>query len=580
MLEKLRQFFILGDSQLKLAILATLTGVLAGVVIILFRMWIDLSQFTLLPSGQADNFSGMAWYQVLALPTFGGLIIGLLFYGLSAEQRSIGVVHVIERLSSHEGRLPWQNAVRQFTGAGIALISGHAVGREGPSVHLGAASGSVLGTVLELPNNGVRILVASGIAAAISASFDTPLAGVIFAMEVVMMEYHIASFIPIILSSVSGAVLSRLAFGADPIFGTLSAHMQSLWDLPYVIVIGIIIGLTSTLFIRSLMFFSHWLTHYPLWLRTTLAGLLVGTGGLILPEVMGMSYVVLDSAHLQTLTFTTLILLMGLKLLLSTACIGLGIPGGLIGPTLVIGAACGTALGLAGQYFMPDYASSLSFYTMIGMCTMMAATLRAPLAALIALLELTATPQILLPGMLAIVCATLIVSEGFKLKALFLILLHARGLDYRNDPISQALRRISVSEAMQRDFEILPVHVDRARIEQSLLNNPTWILIERDSTPVSLMPAADLVRTLKDDAEHTDFDLMQIPASRQDVHPLSLHSSLQEALDVLNQHHVEALYITRVTAPMIQRIYGILTRQDVESSYQPPKPTYSSSSSE
>ena len=569
MIERIRQYFILGDSQLKLYILAMLTGLLAGGVIILFRLTIESTQIAFFPSGEIEGFSSLHWSWILGLPILAGLLIGLIFGQLSSEERSIGIVHIIERLSYHEGRLPWRNAVLQFFGAALALISGHSVGREGPSVHLGAASGSLLGSSLELPNNGVRVLVASGAAAAIAASFNTPIAGVIFAMEVIMMEYHIATFIPIILASVSGAVMSRLAFGEDPFFGSVSADMQSLWEIPYIIFLGVLIGFISTFFIHSLKFFSTLLSDYPLWQRTTLAGVLVGLGGLIMPDVMGMSYNITNGSHLTELAISSLFILLALKLILSSACIGLGIPGGLIGPTLIIGATAGAILGIIGNHFVPNLSSPIGFYAMIGMCAMMGATLKAPLAALMALLELTANPHIIMPGMLAIVFSSIIVFDLFKQDSIFLSLLRARGLDYRNDPISQTLRRISVSKAMQRNFATLPEEISREGAKHALASNPLWIIIQQDKIPTSLLPAADLARAVNEDNNEI-INLLQIPASRQNLVKASLHDSLQEALDILNKNNAEALYVSRITAPTIERTYGILTRQAIESHYQVP----------
>jgi H+/Cl- antiporter ClcA len=570
MLERLRQYFILDDSHLKLYLLATLTGLLAGGVIVCFRLFIDYGQVLLLPSKTIETFASLSWYWLLSLPIIGGLIVGLLFTGIKPDQKSVGVVHVIERLSYHEGRLPWKNFIRQFLGAGIALISGHSVGREGPSVHLGAASGSFFGMSLDLPNNGIRVLVASGSAAAIAASFNTPVAGVIFAMEVIMMEYHITTFIPLILASVSGAVMTRLVFGDAPIFGVLSIEIHSLWELPYIILLGVLLGLLAVLFIRSLHFFTDLWPKLPLWLKTSFAGLLVGLGGLIMPDVMGMSYNITNIANLSELALSSLFILLFLKLFLSTACIGLGIPGGLIGPTIVIGAVAGAALGLIGNNIFPEISSSIGLYALIGMGAMMGATLNAPLAALMALLELTANPHIILPGMLAIVFANIIVFERFKLDSIFLTLLRARGLDYRNDPVSQALRRVSVANAMQREFTLLPETVSYQQAKQALSNNPLWIILQQDQAPVSLMPAADLARALEE-SDDDEIDLFNIPASRLNLTKASLHDSLQEALDLLNTHHAEALYITRITAPTIERTYGILTRQDIESHYQSPR---------
>jgi H+/Cl- antiporter ClcA len=569
MLEKIRQYFIFGDSAAKLYGLAILTGLLASLVIIAFRLLIDYGQITLFPNSEVEGFANLPWLWVLLLPIAGGLVIGLMFHGLSPEQRNTGVVHVIERLSSFEGRLPWKNAVRQFFGAAIALISGHSVGREGPSVHLGAASGSLLATGLELPNNSIRILVASGSAAAIAASFNTPIAGVIFAMEVIMMEYHIASFLPVILASVTGTVLSRLTFGETAIFAQLSADMQSLWEIPYIILMGVLIGGLATIFLRSLRFFSALFKDRPIWLRTSFAGLLIGIAGLFVPDVMGMSYNAISGISTNEAALGALALLMILKLFLSTACVGLGIPGGLIGPTLVVGACAGAALGILGASVFPDLSSSMTFYAVIGMCAMMGATLKAPLAALMAMLELTANPHIILPGMLAIVFSSLVIHDYFKHDALFMTLLRARGLDFRNDPITQTLRRISVANAMQRNFIIMSRHVSTQAAVHALNTNPDWVLIKLDREPVALMPASDLARAVST-AETEEIDLMQIPASRRNVHKVELHDSLHEAAEVLESHHVEALYVTRMTAPMIDRTYGILTRETIESHYQLP----------
>ncbi|HIC46705.1 MAG TPA: chloride channel protein [Methylophaga aminisulfidivorans] len=573
MLEKLRQYFIFGRLGVKLYVLAVITGLLSSLAIILLRLTIDSGQMLLFPSGEVDSYDSLPWYWLLAMPIIGGLLIGLLFRGLDAEQRNTGILHVIERLSSYEGRLPWQNAVRQFIGTSIAIITGHSVGREGPGVHLGAASGSLLASGLELPNNSVRILVASGSAAAIAASFNTPIAGVIFAMEVIMMEYHIASFIPVILAAVTGAVVCRLTFGDDTVFVNLATQMQSLWELPYIIFLGIIIGGLATLSLKSLQFFSGTFSKHPAWIRPTYAGILMGIFGMAVPEVMGMGYGIIGSISANEIAIGSLVIILILKLVLSSACVGFGIPAGMVGPTMVVGACAGAILGYIGNLVMPEYASSMTFYAVIGMCAMMSATLKAPLAALMAMLELTGNPEIILPGMLAIVFSSLIIHDYFKLDALFVSILRYRGLDFQNDPISQALRKVSVGAAMQRNFVTLNQVINAQMAMQTLKNSPEWIIITRDRIPVVMMPASDLARavSVKDMGENSEIDLMQIPGTRRDVHKISLHTSLFEAYQALNEHHVEALYVSRQNAPMIERIYGILTREMIEAHYQLPK---------
>lgn len=572
MLEKIRQYFIFGRLGVKLYVLAVITGLLASLAIILLRLTIEHGQMWLLPSGEVEGFASLPWWGLLGLPILGGVLISLLFLGLSKEQRTTGILHVIERLSAYEGRLPWQNAIRQFLGTSIAIITGHSVGREGPGVHLGAASGSLLANSLELPNNSVRVLVASGAAAAIAASFNTPIAGVIFAMEVIMMEYYIASFIPVILASVTGAVVCRLTFGDDTVFIHLSARMESLWELPYIIFLGLVIGGLATIALKTLTLFTNLYTNHPLWLRPVYAGILMGLCGMMVPEVMGMGYGIIGSISANDIAISTLVIILVLKLLLSSATVGLGIPAGIIGPTMVVGACAGAILGYFGQWVLPEYASSMTFYAVLGMCAMMSATLKAPLAALMAMLELTGNPEIILPGMLAIVFSSLVTHDYFKLDPMFVNLMRIKGLDFRNDPISQTLRKISVGAAMQRNIAVLNQIISYDLARHTLENNPEWILITKERNPIALMPASDLARTLSVEKEDipAELDLMQIPATRRNVHKISLHTSLHEAYQALTTHEVEALYVSRQSTPMIDRIYGILTREMIESHYQLP----------
>jgi CIC family chloride channel protein len=566
MLERLRHSFLLDESQLKLYVLAIITGIIAGGITTLFRFTIENSQLALFQTSTLEDFASLPWYIILISPIMGSLLIALLFHGLKTEQRNVGIIHVIARLAYHEGRMPLANMFRQFIGATIAIVSGHSVGREGPSVHLGAASGSILSTQLELPNNWLRILVASGSAAAISASFNTPIAGVIFAMEVIIMEYHIATFVPIILASVTAAIISRLTFGEAPFYNLVSTELYSLWEIPYIILLGIAAGILATAFIKSLTFFSALLNTHSHWIRLPLAGLLVGLGGLVMPEVLGMSYHVTNVTQLEAMGISGLLLLVILKLVLSTVAIGLGVPGGFIGPSIVVGAAAGALFGIVGNILFPEYVSSIGLYAMIGMCAMMAGTLGAPLAALLALLELTGNHHIIVPGMLAIVFSNLIVVDYFKSDSIFTMLLKMRGLNNKTDPISQTLRRISVARAMSRDFVSLPTTVDAFQIKDALDKKPKWIIIQIDGEPKLLMPAADLARASAELEEET-LDLTTIPASRKELFKIPLRYSLKEAAETLNQQHAQAMFISRTNKNNIERTYGVLTKEMVESYY-------------
>ncbi len=565
-LEGLRLRLSAHDALGLMSVLAVLCGLATAGVILAFRSLVEFSQSQLL--GSPGQFWELAPHWRLLLPLLGGVAIGLFLQWLRPEHRGTGVVHVIERLGYHQGYLNWRNAVAQFVGASTALISGHSVGREGPAIHLGAASGSLLGQRLGLPNNSLRTLVACGVAAAIGATFNTPLAGVVFAMEVVMLEYTLSGFLPVMLSAVTATVITQLIYGSSPAFSVPAVHLESLGELGWLLVCGLLIGALAAAFIHSLMFFSNSLTRWPLALRTGLAGLAVGLIGMVLPEVMGVGYETVNLILLGEVATLTLIALVIAKLLASTLAIGLGIPGGLIGPTVVIGAAAGGLLGQAAQVLFPTAASEPSLYVMLGLGAMMGATLRAPLAALTAMLELTANPNIILPGMLTIAMAVLVAGEVFAKDSVYLHQLRLRGLDFRSNPLFQELSRLGIARIMDRRLVVVPRHTDRRTLEQALATNPRWILMmDRDGVaPQALLPVTDLLHHLQ--VESTmEVDLLQIPAKRLEPDTIEYRASLREALALFQEREVEALCVVNTIAPGIRRYLGVITRQDLEHQY-------------
>lgn len=548
-----------------LALLGIVCGLVSGGVIVLFRLMLESLQATYLPGGGTENFEQLPPWAWFALPAAGGLLLGLIFQWLDPKVRSVGVVHTMERLAYHQGRMPLKNALVQYFGAIISIASGHSVGREGPSVHLGAASGGILGSLLTLPNNSIRNLVACGVAAAIAASFNTPIAGVIFAMEVVLMEYSIAGFIPVMLAAVSATSLSQLVFGDESAFIVPPLGLVSTTELPWVLLSGLAIGLLAVLFIQTMKTVTLKTAKLPMWLRLTLAGVITGLAAMAFPQIMGIGYDSVSSALSGEMILELLVALVFAKLLITTVGLGLGLPGGLIGPTLFIGAMAGGALGIIGHTLFPEYSASPGFYAMLGMAAMMAATLQAPLAALMALMELTSNPNIILPGMLIVVSACLLASEGFRQSSVFITLLKARGLDYASSPLAQALRRVGVTAAMDTAFAILPQHIERERALRQLQHyEPRWLLIESEENEIlALMPAAALLRGINEtDAEQ--LDLMELPARRLNVTAIGFQSTLQEALEIMGEQQAEALYIERSLPTGERLIYGILSREDID----------------
>lgn len=402
----------------------------------------------LLRGEDSESFDNLPTELRLLLPIVGALLLGIAWNRLPSASQRLGVVHVMERLARSKGRLPWRSAWRQFVGTVVALTAGLSGGREGPAVHLGAAVSTGLGRLFELPPSGIRTLLACGSAAAIGASFNTPLAGVVFAMEVILMEYTITGFLPVILATVTATMISRWAFGGATVFALPEIGMNSLLEMPYILAGGLAVGAVASCFIVFVKISAGFQT-WPFWARATLAGAITGVAALATPAVLGAGYDTVNEALLGNLGWISLLVILIAKLLASAACVGVGLPVGVIGPVLVVGAVLGGLLGALGHVLAPEYASVPALYVMLGMAAMMAAVLQAPLAALTAVLELTANPAVIFPAMLIIVVAMLTVSQVFKQKSVLLTTLQQAGIRYPPEPVAKNEPSIARNKAPQ-----------------------------------------------------------------------------------------------------------------------------------
>lgn len=555
------------DSVPQFALLGIVSGFVTGMVIIAFRLLIEWP-LGLLLDGHPENFEGLDPLTALAFPIVGAIILIPIFAFFSPSDRRIGVVHVLERLARHQGHMPLRNLLIQFFTGVIALASGQSGGREGPAIHLGAAGSSLLGHYLKLPNNSIRVLVGCGAAAAISASFNTPIAGVIFSMEVIIMEYTIAGFIPVILASVVAALLTQFVFGSATAFDVPQVSMASFFDLPMLLFEGVFVGATAALLVNCLIWVYR-LAPDTLWIRLIIAGLVTGIAALLVPEVMGIGYDTVDLAIVGELSLAVLIAAGLMKIVTTSTAIALGMPVGIIGPTLFIGAMTGGVIAYIAGLFSSEL-SAPSFYVMLGMGAMMGAVLQAPLAALMAVLELTNNPNIILPAMLVIIVANMTASQVFGLKSVFLMQMEILGLEFRQNPLSMALNRASVASIMVRSFSRVDRHITAAEASELVRTRPLWLLVDNDKKPSFILRTEDLVNYLQesDDNEDDSIDLAAIPATRKDVNSILLQATLSEALDSLNHSGVQALYVNRISAPMMDSPVGIVTREDIETYYQ------------
>lgn len=565
------------DALPQLTVLGLVSGIIAASIIVLFRLAIDYGQLFFL-SVEHGNFEKLDPIWRFALPALGAIVIGISLHFLKKEDRNISVSHVLDRLHNHQGQLPLKNFIVQFFGGAASLISGQSVGREGPAVHLGAGAASLLGQWLKLPNNSLRTLVGCGVAAAISASFNTPIAGVIFAMEVVLMEYTITGFIPVILASVSGAVISQIVFPDSLVFSVKSVQMNSLLEIPFMICAGFIIGCVAASFIHLQRYLGRF-NKLPIIARFAFIGVVTGGVAIFVPNIMGLGYDTLESAMIGEISVKILLMVVIAKLVVTGISTGLGMPGGAIGPILVIGGCIGGLMGIVGNIYGPDQASSPGFYVTLGMAAMMGATLNAPLAALMAVLELTYNPNVIFPSMVVIVVACIVVQQLFGCRGLFITQLMTAGTPIHSEPARQVLSRVGVRGVMTNNFVVSESEVSIESAKKLLIDQPPWIIIYSDSEENYLLRASDLalhLETLQEEQseaneegglENQMIDLRKISGKRFKMLGIHQRTNLFEARRELLQSNCDVICVERADALNKTVAVGIVTPELIENYY-------------
>lgn len=447
----------LSDSRALVA-LALLTGLGAGVGAIAFRYLIE--GVTRLFSGHADySAAGHAanphvpWlgiFFVVLAPVIGGLLYGPLVARFAPEARGHGVPEVMLAVARGGGRIrPQVPAVKALASA-LCIGSGGSVGREGPIVQIGAALGSTIGQLARLPEQRLRLLVACGAAGGIAATFNAPIAGVFFALEVILRDFDADSFGLVVLSSVVASALARAVVGSETFLHLPSFALQSPLELVLYALLGALAGVVGVLFIRVLYGsedVADRLWRGPAWARPAVGGILLGLLLLALPQMYGVGYPVLGDAVDGRYALAFVALLLVGKIAATSLTIAIGGSGGVFAPSLFVGAMLGAAIGQVAHALLPGLTAPAGAYALVGMGAVFAGTARAPITAVIIVFELTGEYAVILPLMLAIVLAAT-VSSKLSRDTIYTLKLRRRGIDIERPRGEDLMRTVTVSRAM------------------------------------------------------------------------------------------------------------------------------------
>jgi len=435
-------WFWLRSSATGLLTLALLVGAGAGGGAIVFR-WL-IQTFTRLFTGFDDysaqghaanpHLPGLGRWFVLLAPVVAGLLYGPLVHFFAREARGHGVPEVMYAVARRGGRIAPQVAAVKALASALCIGGGGSVGREGPIVQIGSALGSTLGRLTRVAEPRMRVLVACGAAGGIAATFNAPLAGVFFAMELILRDFTAESFGMVVVSSVTASVIGRAALGDAPFLQLPSFHVEHLGQYGLFILLGLLAGGAGVLFTRVLyavedLCDAGWrFVRLPEWARPALGGLLLGGLLLVLPEMYGVGYPVLGNGIAGAYAVGFLVVLMLGKMLATSLTIGIGGSGGVFAPSLFIGAMLGSAYGQVAHHLAPGLAGPAGAYGLIGMGAVFAGAARAPITAVVIMFELTGEYSIILPLMAAIVLATG-VSKLLSHDTIYTLKLRRRGVD-------------------------------------------------------------------------------------------------------------------------------------------------------
>jgi CIC family chloride channel protein len=375
-------------------LLATVIGLVVAVAAILFREAIGAVQFLWLGTMSEDVVSaaaGMPKAIIFFAPVVGGLFVGILLQTIQPKQRTSSVADVMEA-RVHGGRgLPFWPGISSAALTALSLGSGASAGREGPMVHLGATLGASLCERFRLPDSTRRVLLACGVASAVSASFNAPIAGMIFAHEVVLGHYALSAIVPIVLASVVGTLLTRLWFGDVAAFIIPEHQITSYWEFPAFALLGVTCAAVAILFQFSLIA-TDWVARHvsvATWLRPVIGGTGVGAIAVVFPEVLGVGYETTDAALKNNLPLALMLTLIVAKTAATAITLAARFGGGIFSPSLYLGAMAGGSFGLIAASVFPDLASSEGLYSILGMGAVAAAVLGAPLSTTMIVFELT-----------------------------------------------------------------------------------------------------------------------------------------------------------------------------------------------
>ncbi len=538
---------------------AVLAGIGAGYGAVVFR-WL-IHQFTLFFFTDGKTLlQSLGPYYIVLIPAAGGLLVGLMVVFLAPETKGHGVPEVMYAVDREGGRIRIRVAVIKALASSVCIGSGGSVGREGPIVQIGSSLGSSLGQVFHLSREKIRILVACGAGGGIAATFNAPLAGIFFALEIILRSYAPRHLSSVVLASVLATVVSRYYLGDNPSFMVPHYQMNSPWEILFYLVFGLLAAATAWLFIVTLYKTEDIFDKIPIsaFLKPVLGGLIIGVIGLYYPQIFGVGYRTIELALYGKLAAGMALILVFAKLLATSVTLGSGGSGGIFAPSLFLGAMLGVTFSKLTMILFPEVAISPGASAMIGMAAVFSGAAQAPISAILILFEMTGDYKIILPLMTAVVISTLVLRKWSR-ESIYTMKLARRGIDVSQTGQPDVLDIITVSEAMSRD--VITLHEQQTVREAGLMIKKTrhrgFPVLDDQGQLIGMVTHKDINKALAQQKEnHPVREIMST-----DLVTSYPDECLRKALEKLGSRNIGRAPVVDPDNP--EKIIGLVTRKNI-----------------
>lgn len=552
-------------------IVAIVIGVLSGFAAILIRLLIREISALAFPGdlNLLGNIINSPWYLVIIIPAIGGLFVGPLINKFAPEAKGHGVPEVMQAILLRGGIIRPRVAFVKTIASAVTIGTGGSVGREGPIIQIGASLGSLIGQILRIPANRLKTLVGCGAAAGIAAAFNAPIAGALFAVEIILMDFTVSQFSPIVISSVVATVISHTFEGNEPAFAVPAYQLVSVYELIFYFVLGIASGIVSYLFIKVLYLFEDFFDlrlKFPDNLKPVLGGLSVGLIALYFPHIMGTGYDTISTALYSNLTWYLALSLVFVKMLATSLTLGSGGSGGIFSPSLFIGVSLGSFLGSVFNIYFPEITATPGAYALVAMGGLLAGATRAPLTAIIMVFELTKDYNIILPLMITCVISN-ILSSRLSHESIYTLKLLRRNIGIKEGVEVNLMNSIFVKEVFRRHFDYIKMTDNFSQIVNHIIKGKysEYPVVDKERHVRGIISIHDIKDYLYE-REALQHVLIASDIANTDFETLRPTDNCNTALDKMRKYDLEGLPVTDGTDE--NKIIGMIWRKDIQDAYQ------------